>query len=152
MELNYPAAHVRRKGMKKSLFGAALLGAVLSLATVNAQAQGIRVTIDGNPVQFSGVGPREMDGRVLVPLRGVLEELGAYVEYDASSRMVSASKGDMNLELGLGQRFATVNGSRVDLDVPATTIAGNTMVPLRFVSEALGANVRWNPYTSTVAI
>jgi len=138
--------------MKKSLFGAALAAAVLSIGASSVWAQGIQVTVDGSPVRFAGVGPREVDGRVMVPLRGVLEEMGAYVEYDASSRMITASKGDMNIELGMGKRFATVNGSRVDLDVPAMTVAGNTMVPLRFVSESLGAQVRWNSYTSTVAI
>ena len=137
--------------MIKRLIGSALILAVLGLGTAGAQAQ-IRVTIDGEPVVFSGVGPREMNGRVLVPLRGVLEQLGAYVEYDVSTRTVMASKEDMDLELGLGQRFATIDGRQVALDVPAMSIAGTTMVPLRFVSEALGARVRWNPINSTVAI
>ena len=138
--------------MRNRLLGTALATAVLGIGAVSAQAQGIRVTVDGDPIQFNGVGPREMNGRVLVPLRGVLEELGAYVEYDVASRSVIASRGDLNLELGLGETFATVNGQRVNLDVPAMTMAGSTMVPLRFVSEALGARVRWNPYNSTVAI
>ena len=138
--------------MNTCILRTALAAAVLGIGASSAVAQGIQVTVDGTPVQFSGVGPQEMNGRVLVPLRGVLEEMGAYVEYDVPSRSVIASKGDLNLELGLGQNFATVNGQRVDLDVPAMTIAGNTMVPLRFVSEALGARVRWNPYNSTVAI
>src|SRR5207244_4197459 len=68
------------------------------------------------------------------------------------NRTVIATKGDTNIELGIGQRFATVDGNRVDLDAPATIVAGNTMVPLRFISEALGSRVSWNPYSSTVAI
>jgi hypothetical protein len=45
-----------------------------------------------------------------------------------------------------------VNGERVPLDVPAQVIAGHTMVPLRFLSEALGANVGWDGRTRTVEI
>src|SRR5688500_156285 len=64
----------RERNMIRRFIGPALILAVLGLGTASAQAQ-IRVTIDGEPVHFSGFGPREMDGRVLVPLRGVLEQL-----------------------------------------------------------------------------
>jgi len=129
-----------------------MMTAILAIAAAGVKAQGIQVQVDGDPVRFSGIGPREMSGRVMVPLRGVLEKLGAYVDYDAGNRTVIATKGDTNIELGIGQRFATVDGNRVDLDAPATIVAGNTMVPLRFISEALGSRVSWNPYSSTVAI
>ena len=138
--------------MKRHIFRTALLTAVLCIGAASTRAQTIHVTIDGEPVMFPGVGPREVDGRVLVPLRGVLEELGAYVEYDSLSRTVTASRGDLDLELGIGNRYAMIDGERVALDVPAMTIGGSTMVPLRFVSEALGAQVRWRPAINTVAI
>jgi len=56
------------------------------------------------------------------------------------------------VELTLGSRQARINGVLTALDAPADTVAGFTMVPLRFVSESLGAEVRWNNATRIVAL
>jgi len=125
--------------------------AALTGSSIKANAQ-IRVQLNGDPVRFYGTQPREMDGRVMVPLRGVLEKMGATVDWDAGSQTVRAAKGNMELELPIGSRTARVNNRSVQLDVPATTIAGSTMVPLRFVSEALGADVAWSGRSQTVMI
>jgi hypothetical protein len=109
-----------------------------------ASAQTVRVTVDGDPVNFSGTTPRIMGSRVMVPLRGVFEQMGANVEWDSSSRTVSAVDGDTDVELKIGDRRAIVDGKVVMLDVPAMLVGGRTMVPLRFLSESLGANVEWN--------
>lgn len=128
------------------------LAALLSLSAAIAQADDIRVRVNGDPVQFEGTRPRQMDGRVLVPLRGVLEKMGATVDWLPATQTVVAAKGDMEINLPIGSHTATVNGRQVHLDVPATTVAGSTMVPLRFVSEALGADVNWSSATQTVMI
>jgi hypothetical protein len=116
------------------------------------QAQNIRVSVNGDPVRFTGMGPQQVQGRVLVPLRGVLEKLGAYVDWVPRTQTVVATKGNMDLQLRLGSRTAFVNGKEVALDVPATTMGGSTMVPLRFVGETLGADVRWDAQSATVMI
>src|SRR5204863_9108016 len=77
---------------------------------------------------------------------------GAYVDWTQSTQTVSAARGELNLELVIGSRDAKVNGRNVRMDVPAMTIAGNTMVPLRFVSESLGGSVDWDSQTRTVSI
>jgi len=128
------------------------LGLAACLYAGAANADRINVRVNGDPINFEGAQPRQMGGRVMVPLRGVLEKMGANVDWLASSQTVVATKGDMELNLPIGSRTATVNGRDVRLDVPAMTIAGSTMVPLRFVSEALGADVRWSDATQTVAI
>jgi hypothetical protein len=119
------------------------LSALLVAAAAFGAAQAISVTVDGNPVQFANVGPQYVNGRVLVPLRGVFEEMGAYVDWNASTRTVMASRGDTDVRLRIGDREAMVNGRRELLDVPAQIFRGSTMVPLRFISEALGADVQW---------
>jgi hypothetical protein len=68
------------------------------------------------------------------------------------SHTVVATRGDTQIELPIGSHEAIVNGRRVTLDTPAETIGGSTMVPLRFVSEALGADVGWSDATQTVMI
>ena len=125
--------------------------AVLGLGSV-ANAQGINVQVNNSLVDFRGTQPQEVNGRVMVPLRGVLEKMGAFVEWNAATRTVIATRNDTNISLPLGSRIANVNGRSVQLDVPAMSLAGRTMVPLRFVGESLGAYVTWLPASRTVAI
>lgn len=121
------------------------------LATA-AGAQTVSVTIDGTPVSFQGARAQVVNGRVLVPLRGVFEQMGAFVGWDPSTRTVLAQRGDTDVSLPLGSTTARVNGQPVRLDVPASVIGGRTLVPLRFIGEALGATVTWNAATRTVEI
>jgi hypothetical protein len=111
----------------------------------------IQVYVDGQIVNFD-VPATVIDGRVLVPLRGVFERLGATVDYDASTQHIVALRGGQAVELTIGSRQARVNNLPALLDVPAFTIAGRTMVPLRFVSEALGAGVQWVDANRTILI
>ena len=138
--------------MKAPLRFELILGFCLICTSGSAMGQGIEVRVNGEPVRFSGTGPQEYRGRVLVPLRGVLEQMGAYVGWDAPARTVIATRGDMNIRLPIGSEYADVNGRRVVLDVPAMTVNGNTMVPLRFLGETLGAEVRWDARERTVSI
>lgn len=111
----------------------------------------LQVLVDQQPLSFDQP-PIMQEGRVLVPLRGVFESLGADVVYLASSRTIKATRGRTQVELTLGSRSAMVDGRSVYLDVPAISHGGRTMVPLRFVSEALGADVDWQAATRTVSI
>lgn len=126
---------------------------VLSLAGPRAglAQPAIQVYVDGQVVNFD-VPPTVINGRVLVPLRGVFERLGATVDYDAPTQHIVALRGGQAVELTVGSRQARVNNVPTLLDVPAFTIAGRTMVPLRFVSEALGAGVQWVDANRTILI
>jgi len=137
-----------RKHMKRVALavGAAFMtGSLVAAAPmIETQLNGRNLTFDQNPVLE--------EGRVLVPLRGIFENLGADVLYDPQTKQIKATRDGKVVELTLGERQAFVNGQQVYLDVPADTIAGRTMVPLRFVSEAMGADVKWRSATRTVAI
>lgn len=128
-----------------------LAGAVfLSLATgAHAQAP-ISVFVDGKPVDFGGAAPTQIGGRTLVPLRAIFEALGAQVEFNAGT--IRARRGDTNLQLSLGSSQAVVNGTTRVLEVPAQSVFGRTLVPLRFVGEAFGAGVTFNAGTNQIAI
>jgi ribosomal protein L21E len=116
-----------------------------------AQQAPIRVYVDGQPLSFD-VPPNIIQGRVLVPLRGVFERLGATVDFDPQTQHIVAVRGPQTVELTIGSRQARVNSNAALLDVPAFTIAGRTMVPLRFISESLGANVQWVEASQTILI
>jgi len=127
--------------------------AVLVLATgaVPALAADVNVVVDGQVLTFDEP-PTMQGGRVLVPLRGIFERLGADVVFSAATRDIKATRGSTVIELTLGSNNALVNGRNVYLDSPAQAFGGRTMVPLRFISEALGADVKWNAATRTVQI
>ena len=127
--------------------------ALMATLLLGAGARGqVNVTVDQAPVQFVGQGPVEQDGRVLVPLRGVLEKLGANVSYDAQNQTVRAVRDQTDILLTVGSGKASVSGREITLDAPTALTNGSVLVPLRFVSENLGAEVDWDAATRTVAI
>jgi hypothetical protein len=126
--------------------------AVALLATVAGASAQIQVTVDGKPVAFGATKPIRRDGRVLVPLRGIFEAMGAGVKWDSATQTVTATKEKKTVVLFIGQTQAKVDGMDVRLDAPAMIVNGATLVPLRFVSEALGADVNYKPSMQLVAI
>ena len=112
---------------------------------------GIRLVINGETIALD-VPPQEVEGRVLVPVRGVFETLGAVVDYNTETQIITITKEDTIIKLQVGEKQAKVNGVNENLDVPAREIDGRTLVPIRFVSEALAANVTWLAESQTVQI
>jgi len=112
----------------------------------------ITVTVDDKTVNFEGTQPIAIKGRIMVPLRGVFEMLGAFVEYDAANHIVTAKRGNEEVDLHLGDRLAKKNGAEIWMEVPASIVGGSTMVPLRFVSQCLGAKVTYDQATNTVSV
>jgi len=111
----------------------------------------VKVKIDGKPIVFD-VPPIIKQGTTLVPLRAIFEKLGAEVKWDAKTRTVTGIKGNKKVVLKLDETLASVDGQKTVLSVPATSIKGRTMVPVRFISESLGANVKWDGITRTCEI
>jgi len=105
---------------------------------------GIAVFMDGKRIYYD-VPPRVESGRTLVPLRALLEGLGAQVEWVKETQTVVAVRDGLKLQLPLGSKKALVNDQEIELDVPALIENDRTLVPLRFVGEAFGAKVDWDP-------
>lgn len=127
---------------------------LLSLLFVFQSAQTmpmVSVLVDGQVIPLSQ-RPIINNGRVLVPLRGVFEQLGAAVSYNPSTRTITAVRTGTNIMLTLESQIATVNGASETLDTTPMNLNGVVLVPLRFVSESLGALVSWMPNTRTVNI
>lgn len=121
---------------------------VLTLACTAQTAPA--VTLNGQSLSFD-VQPVIENDRTLVPLRAIFEALGASVAWDDVTQTVTATKTGTEIKLTIGGA-AYKNGQPVNLDVPAKLVNGRTMVPLRFVSEALGCQVKWDGNTETVNI
>lgn len=132
--------------MKRKLI--CLLLCVLMLVP---SALAVDLYVDGKKLE-TDTEPTIVSGRTLVPVRAIFESLGAEVFWDAATWTVTATKGDTTITMSIGNTTAYVNGAQKILDVPAQLINSRTMVPARFVSEALNANVRWEGETETVYI
>lgn len=97
------------------------------------------------------------DGRTFVPLRFVGQWLGATVDWDNDTQTAILEKDGHRIEMAIGSSTYYLDGEAKDLDAPAELTPskdGNfrTMVPVRFVSEALGYQVEWDPARDMVVI
>ena len=122
----------------------------------------MNIVIDGEELNLD-VAPQIIDGRVMVPIRGVLENLGALVKWDDETQTVSARKSSKTVSLEIGSNDVTLDkgetnddGSAktetIQTDVAAQLVSDRTLVPLRVISEAMGYSVDWNDESYTVSI
>jgi hypothetical protein len=123
-----------------------------ALVTVaSASAESVQVTINGSPLQLD-VPPVIINGRVMVPLRAIFEALGATVQWNPADQSIVATKGNTTIKLQVGSTSALNNGAQVTLDATPQIVDGRTLVPVRFVGEALGAQVTWDAANRRVNI
>lgn len=123
------------------------------LLTVLAPAAALAIDIDVNGRAVVPEAPAVMEkGRVLVPVRAVFTALGATLHWDAANSTVYAGKGNTLVVMKIGEQRATVNDRSVYLEVAPRIMYGRVLVPLRFLSEALGCQVSWDGKTQTVKI
>jgi hypothetical protein len=99
------------------------------------------VKVNERPVNFGYVRPQTRGGRVLVPMRKIFEALGATVNFDARTNTILASKNNREVQMRIGSNQAIIDGRTIFLEIPAQTVFGSTLVPLRFVAEAFNVNV-----------
>lgn len=98
--------------------------------------------------------PYIKNGTTMVPVRYVSEELLADVSWNAATREVTIvdSISDVNIVLAVGSNSAAVNGQSVTLDAAAELQSGSVFVPVRFIAEALGAEVIWDSEAKIIII
>lgn len=116
--------------------------------------QPVRVVLNGKEVDFNGQRAfiDSESNTTYVPMRTIFEALGAAVEWDAENRSVTARKDGTEIKITLSSHNASINGESSYIADPPKLIDGVTVVPLRFVSEALGAEVNWDGAARTVTI
>ena len=115
-------------------------------------SRSLRVYIDGQLLRTSAP-PTIVNGRVLVGLADIFRALGASVTWEGSQKKITAVRGLRTVILWIGRKTALINNSPMQLDVPPLILAGGkTYVPVRFVSQALGAGVEWSAPRRSVLI
>ena len=104
---------------------------------------GIAVIVDGNRIEFD-VEPQIIDGRTMVPVRGIFEALNAIVDWDGNTQTVIAKKDNTIIRITINQKSFTKNNESKKLDVPAQIIDGRTLVPARAIGESFDCTVLWD--------
>lgn len=115
-------------------------------------AKPVDVRLDSAPVLFDNVQPYEINGQVMIPVRAVMEQAGATVDWTPETQVVVAKKGDTEVQLTLGSQDALVNGRTVHLDTPVVCISDRAVVPMQFLGDALNVPVDWDSATHTVSL
>ncbi len=111
----------------------------------------ITVFCNGSEVLFDQSPVLEND-RVLVPMRAIFEALGAEVTWEETTRTAAATLGETQVSVQIDNAVMLKNGETVELDAPPRLIGERTLVPVRAVSEGLGATVDWNEQDRRVII
>lgn len=129
------------------------LGALLVGSGALAQtAQPFSIIVNGRLVSTGDQPPVVVRGSLLVPLAAIGNPMGAFLEWRAASKTVYGRMGAREFLLPVNSPTAVVNGGSQPVDPPAIISGGRTLVPLRFVATALGADVSYEADTKTVYI
>ncbi len=113
----------------------------------------ISIYLDGNKIS-TDVPPYIIPklNITMVPLRVISKNLGAGVAWEQRTKTATITHSGLTLTMKVGQKFALVNGERVDLDASVQAIGGRIMVPLRFVSKQMGLLVTWYQSAQTIKL
>jgi hypothetical protein len=127
--------HNRRVGILKLPPDAATRKPPLSERPITVYLNGLDLYFDTEPTIING--------RTMVPMRKIFEMLDADVKWSDKEKKVTATKGKTKIELTIGSDTALINKEPIGLDSPAIIENSRTLVPLRFIAEALDCDVSW---------
>lgn len=115
--------------------------------TVIEQNQTVEKTMD--------VAPYIKDGRTFLPLRYVANALGVdddNIIWDPVTKAVTIFKGDRIAQVTIGSKTMLVNGVTINMDVAPEITDGRTMLPIRWMGQALGATIDWDAEARSVTV
>ena len=113
---------------------------------------GVKIRIDDNLVSFEDQYPVIRDDRTLIPVRGLLEALGAKVDWNDKTKCAIVTKDGKEITMPIGINEAYIDGQTVPVEVCAQLINGRTMVPLRFITDNFDIQIDWEAESRTVNI
>ena len=120
---------------------------------LEANKNAVLVYYNGTKVSFPDAQPFvNQDSRTLIPVRAVVEEMKCKVDWNEETQIVTISRGTIEINLKIGENKATINGVEITFDTKAEINKSRSYVPLRFVSQTLGASVQWIGEDRTVRI
>ncbi|KAE8558054.1 hypothetical protein J2W97_001525 [Paenibacillus jamilae] len=113
------------------------------------RSSGMKLFVNGEKYDAK---PINRNGTTLVPFRTASEALNAKVSWDPKEKAVTVSRNGVSVKLFVNSAKAYINGQPYSIEQPASIVDGTTMVPVRVIGEALGANVKWEPESQSVVV
>lgn len=141
--------------MKKKAFILSLIIILTMITSTVFADRDLMVRIDSTDVEFNEETARpfiDENKRTLVPFRAALEAYGADIEWDEAAWTAKATKGDIQVEIPIGENYIIKNGEIIESDTISILKDGRTYLPIRKVMEAFGSQVHWDSKLSTVVI
>ena len=129
-----------------------------TLTTVFAVGTAITLQVDSNTINIGSrsvtidTAPVIIDGRTLIPVRGVSEAMGGNVNYNNDTKTVTITLGSNKVEMTIDSKTAYFNNKAQILDVAPVVLNGRTMLPARFIAESFGFDVNWDNDTKNISI
>jgi hypothetical protein len=138
--------------MTRSITRAAF--AVMAFQAVSiCAAQDVQVNMDEQVLTFPDTQPSLMySDNVMVPVRPVLEHMGGEVHWNSATKTVTANVKGKEIELKIYEPVATVDGKYLDLQNAPVMVDGRTLIPMRFLVDAFGAQVNWSETDKMLSI
>jgi len=121
----------------------------LTIGKTKMDVNGVAVALDVTPVI--------KESRTMLPIRAIAEAVNASVAWDPVVRKITITRGATRIELWIGKSVAKLNGKSVPIDAANSKVVpcitnGRTLLPVRFIAEALGLDVGWNTSTRVVTL
>lgn len=139
---------ILRRNVLKRLIFALLMIFVMAVSALGAEAN-VNIQVYGEDIEAKGY---IVEGRTLIPLRGIFEKLGYGVEYDTETKTAVISSDITTMEFTDGKDFFLFNGLSQTLEVPQRIIDGHFVIPLNGVLNLIAKKAEWNGETKTVNI
>lgn len=139
--------------MKKFLWTMVIVVVLFStmVCSVSAENNEISVYLDAVKIEFD-VKPQIINGRTMVPIRAIFEEMDAFVEWDGDLGTAVCTKGDTVVKMTVNSMDMYINNQLTTMDIAPVVIDGRTLAPARYVAEAFGATVQWSQENNAVLI
>lgn len=112
------------------------------------------VMLNGAYLTFPDAKPEAAEGRIMVPLRVLMEALGAQVSYSGGTVTCTLEDRSLSFAVGGDTVSVTADGAAetITLDAPSYAKGGRTYVPVRFFAQALGCVVLWDSDYQTAVL
>lgn len=129
------------------LFFALTNSTSISANGIDSTKPPLTIYIDGAKLT---VAPLIKEGTAFIPIRAVMEHMGAKVSF--SKKKITVNRGETQIIMEPGQASVSINGEPVSVTTPPILVKGITFVPLRFVGNALGYEVLYQPSAKRVVL
>lgn len=116
------------------------------------EAKEVKIQIDGKEMVPKDMPAVIIDGRTMLPMRQIAQELGSEVTWNEAAKQIYLMRGDDIIVFGVDSKTGYQNGQEFTMDVPATIVNDRTMLPVRALADALHLSIQWDDPSRTVSI